>query len=83
MAAQSMAADRNREEDPMFIHAMLQQCYSMPEKLIEFNTKKFGDSREEAKVHVETLCGRLLMNAKPNGVGVILLNMYESPRINM
>ena len=71
---QSMAEDL----DPKFTYEMLKQCYSTPNTLIEYNMNKHNWDRYDAEVNVEVLCGRLLTKAKEIGVGVILLNMYES-----
>lgn len=72
----SMAEDRNK--DPKFIQAMLTDCYTRPERLVEYNKKNFGKDENEAKMYVEFLCGKLIMRAKDYGVGLIILNIYES-----
>lgn len=78
--AKSLAADRNT--DPVFVHAMLTQCYNGGDALIKYNQKQHGWSYNDAKSIAEVFCGRLLINAQENGIGVILLNMYESSRTN-
>lgn len=62
---------------PAFSKAYIEDCYSNFDELVELNAHRF-DSKEEAVEGFTYLCGKVLTSSKDVGIGLIILNMYES-----
>jgi hypothetical protein len=70
-----MAEDRKFSSS--FTEALIYDCYNDFDNLVNINAHRF-DSKEDAVEGFTYLCGKVLTSSKDVGVGLIILNMYES-----